>query len=206
MNNFLSKLKEMSGGTAGRTLLLLVAALVLLGGGYALGRYASPTKVVVTEKVREVVKEVVVEKVKTEVQVVKVYVKSEAKKVHKVTEEKPDGTKITTEDENVDSVVKENTDTHSVEVKFVDRIVEKLVEKEKLVLKETRVPDWRVGAGVGISIPAFLGGPQIGVPGMEGSVVSLDLARRLFGRERSMWLGVMGSTQGTLGLTLSGEF
>lgn len=181
---------------------LILVAVALFGGGVAVGRFTLPAKVVVTEKVKEVVKEVVVEKVKTEVKVVveKVYLKNEAQKIHRVVEEKPDGTKVTTENINVESVVKENTNSNTVEVKYVDRVVEKwqekIVEKEKRVLNQ---PDWSVYAGVGVNIPTFLGHAQPGVPGMMGTVVDAGIDRRVVG---PFWLGVYGTTQGDAGIKL----
>lgn len=178
---------------------LILVALALFGGGIAVGRFTLPAKVVITEKVKEVVVEKVVEKVKveTEVKVVKVYLKNEAQKIHRTVEEKPDGTKVTTEDINIDSVVKENTDTHSTEIKFVDRVVEKwqekIVEKTKTVLNQ---PNWSVFAGAGVNIPCMLGTPQPGVPGMACAVVQAGAERRVVG---PFWLGVNGSTQGDVG-------
>lgn len=175
----------------------------LLFFGYGMGRYVQPAKVVVTEKVKEVVQErvVVQEKVKIE----KVVVRDERQKIHReITEEKrPDGVEIkkTSEDINVDTVVHEN----EVQVKFVDRwqdrIVEKIVEKEKLVI--AKKPDWRVGAGVGLSVPYFLGQSEIGVPGMKGSVVEAHVGRRILG---PVFINLRGNTQGTVTLGVEGEF
>ncbi len=180
--------------------------VVMFAAGFSSGRFALPAKVVVTEKIKEVIKEVVVEKIKTEVKIVKVYVENKAERIHRVvTEEKrPDGTEIktTNEDINTDTVVHENTNT--TEIKYVDRVVEKLVEKmvekEKLVLNQ---PNWHVGAGVGVAIPYYLGQGSPGVPGLEGVVISAQVERKIIG---PFFLGLQGNTQGVVGLSLSGAF
>lgn len=123
-----------------------VVAVLLFGGGYLTGRVAVPAKVVVSEKAVTVEKQVVVVQTKTEIQTV--YVRDTKERVHRVIvdEKKPDGTatKTTTEDIGIDTVVHKDT----TEVKFVDRwnerVVEKTVEKQKLVLNKV-TPDWTFG-------------------------------------------------------------
>lgn len=123
-----------------------VAAILLFGGGYLTGRVAVPAKVVVTEKAVTVEKQVVVTQVKTEVQTV--YVKEKKEAVHRVVTDvkKPDGSsvKTTTEDTATDTSVHKDT----TEVKYVDRwnerVIEKTVEKQKLVLNKV-TPDWTFG-------------------------------------------------------------
>jgi hypothetical protein len=190
--------------------ILVLAALVLFGGGIAVGRYTLPAKIVITETVKEVEKQVVVEKVKTEVQVqiVKVHDKQQAEKIHRVTVEgiDPPGckSKTVTEDINVDTVVHDNTNTHETEVRYVDRVVEKqvekLVEKTKTVINQ---PDWMVQAGAGVAVPALLGHESPGVPGLRGAVIDVGLSRRVVG---PFWLGLSGNTQGVVSLQLTGTF
>lgn len=180
----------------------IVAALVLFGGGAAVGRFALPAQVVVTEKVKEVIKDKIVEVVKTEVKVVRVKDTQQQQKIHRTVVEgiDPPGcrSKTTTEDINIDTVVHDNTNT--TKVQLVDRVIEKwqdrIVEKEKRVLAQ---PNWSLYAGVGISVPYFLGQGQVGVPGMNGAVVQVGLDRRVVG---PFWLGVFGNTEGTAGLNL----
>jgi hypothetical protein len=187
---------------------LAKASVVLgaLGIGFVSGRWVAPAKLVVQEKIRvvETQKVVVQEKVRTDVKIVKVVDSEVLKKLHReITEMKrPDGTqeKKTVEDLNVDSVV-HSRDTE-VKVVTVDKVVEKQVER--VVQKETmtlRPADWRATAGVGVSIPYYMGQGEVGAPGLKGTVVQLELARRVVG---PFSVGVMGSTQGTIGLTLSG--
>lgn len=185
----------------------VLVAVVMLGAGYGMGRYVQPEKVLITEKVKEVVKEVVVEKIKTEIQVVKVYIKDTSQKVNKtvVEEKRPDGSSTTTTKEEVVTETKEKENTDSKEVKYVDRIVEKEVikEVEKLKLVESKKLDWRVAAGAGVAIPYFLGQGSPGVPGLNGAVINAEVDRRIVG---PFWIGVHGNTQGVVGLNLSGVF
>jgi hypothetical protein len=189
---------------------LILIAVALFGGGMAVGRYTLPAKVVTTEKVHEVVKDRIVEVVKTEVRVVevKIHDSKQAEKVHRVTVEgiDPPGckSKTVTEDINIDTVVHDNTNTNSTEIKYVDRVVEKwqdrIVEKTKTVLNQ---PNWRVAAGAGVAIPYFLGQGSPGVPGLQGAVINVEADRRIIG---PFWLGIHGNTQGVVGLNLSGVF
>lgn len=184
----------------------VVAVVLIFGAGTATGHWVTPPRTVVTEKVKEVEKQVVVVQTKTEIKTVYVHDKTQAEKVHRVVAEttNKDGTstKTTTEDINVDTVVHDNTNTNTETVKYVDRIIEKQVEKftEKKVLN---APDWRVAAGVGIAIPTFLGHEQVGIPGLQGAVIQVELDRRIIG---PFFLGAWANSQGTLGLNISGVF
>jgi hypothetical protein len=187
-------------------LIYVVIGALLAGGGFATGRWASPPTTIVTEKIKEVEKVVVVEHLVTEVKIVRVKDKAVAEKVHRVVVEntKPDGekTKTVTEDINTDTVIHDNTNTNTVEYRdrVVEKFVDRIIEKEKRVLNR---PDWRVAAGVGVAIPTFLGKEQVGVPGLQGAVIQLEVDRKILG---PFFLGVWGNTQGTVGLNLSGVF
>ncbi len=192
---------------------IVLAAVVGVGlfvAGYSTGRYALPAKVVITEKVHEVIveKQVVVIQTKTEIQVVKVHDAQVDQKVHRVVAEttNKDGstTKTTTEDINIDSVVHDHDQTNSTEIKYVDRIVEKWQDKivEKVTTKLSQ-PDWSVYAGAGVSIPHYLGAGDIGVPGLQGFVIQAGVDRRILG---PFWMGLFGNTQGVVGLNLRFTF
>lgn len=192
-----------------------LVALILVGGGFAAGRYAAPDRVVVTEKVRvvEVEKQVVVTQVKTEIE--RVYIKDEKKATH--TEETdvkhPDGTvehKKTT-DENAETVV------HQQEVKFVDRWNERIVEKKVEVFKdrekliERSRPAWEIGAMGGVDLPSVFGAreskgfsilPNIGSTNIV-PVFGLDLQRRVVGPIKA---GIWGLSSGAAGIKVSIEF
>lgn len=182
---------------------LVLVAIALFAGGYGTGRWAQPERVV--EKTVE--KEKLVDKIVYQDRVVEkvVYVKVEAKhrRTETRTETKPDGTKVETKVTDVKTDTKVDVDKDKTEEKIVyrDRVVEKIVEKEKLV--QAKKIDWLVHAGVGISVPTFLGKPQQGIPGMRGSVVQLGVDRRVIG---PLFLGVFGDSQGTVGLRATGAF
>ena len=184
----------------------IVLAVVLVGGGgYATGRYLTPPNTITTEKIHETVKTVVV--TQTQVQVQKVYIHDVQKdqKLHQTVVEttKPDGTKTKTTTIDNDTATKTHDDDKTQETKtvYVDRVVEKLVDKfvEKKVLTQ---PGWRVGAGVGISVPVLImGQSQVGIPGLKGTVIQVEADRRVVG---PFFIGLFGNSQGTVGLTLSG--
>lgn len=182
---------------------LVAVALFLFAAGYGAGRFGQPARVVEKEKVVEklvdkiVYQDRVVEKI--------VYVKVEAKhrRTETRTETKPDGTKVETKVTDTKTDTKVDTEKNKTEEKVVyrDRVVEKIVEKEKVV--EAKKIDWLVHAGVGLSIPTFLGKPQFGIPGLKGAVIEAGIDRRVIG---PFFLGVFGDSQGTVGLRLTGAF
>lgn len=183
-------------------IILVLGGLALLGGGYAMGRYALPAQVVVTEKVHEVVKDRIIEKVVTQVEKVYIHDQQQSQKIHRTVVEgiDPPGckSKTTTEDINVDTVVHDNT--HDTQIQYVDRIVEHWQDKivEKVTTKLTQ-PDWSIYAGVGYDFSAIGGIGQHGIPGMQGAVVQAGLDRRVVG---PFWLGLFGNTEGVAGLNL----
>lgn len=179
---------------AGVVLLLLLA----FGSGF----WAMPQKVLYKDKIVEKTVEKLVFKDKIVEKVVYIQAKKEKKKTETTTTKKPDGTEVTHTVEHTDTDTDTTVNKDKVVEKqvFVDRIVEKIVEKEKLVLNQ---PNWRVGAGVGVNIPYYLGQPEVGVPALRGAVIQLEADRRVIG---PFWIGIFGNTQGTVGLTLSGVF
>lgn len=204
LSNLMAKAKEgVQAPDFKKYLYTFLAAVALFCGGYAFGQFAQPAKVITKEKV--VTKEV--EKVVYQDRVVekKVYVYVEKKKEHTetVTEKRPDGTVITKEvtDTHTDSNTSENTDKTEEKVVYKDRVVyqEKIVEK----IREARKLDWRVGAGVGVSIPYYLQGTEIGVPMLRGAVIQVEVDRRIIG---PVFVGLFGNSQGTVGLNISGIF
>jgi hypothetical protein len=179
---------------------IVLVLVFMLGFGSAF--YAHPAKVVEKEKIVEHTKvqiqyqDRIVEK--------KVYVQVEKKHEHTETVQtkKPDGTVVTLtkQDADTNTGTNETTDstaTHTLtEVKYVDRIV----EKEKLVLRQ---PDWRVMVGVGYAFATLAGQPEIGLPSMHGLVVQAGADRRILG---PVFVGVSLNTQGTAFVNLSAVF
>jgi hypothetical protein len=182
--------------------LYAVLAVLIAGLGFVVGRYLSPPKTVVTEKVREVTKTQVVTQIKTEIQVVKVHDQQQQEKIHRTIVEgvDPPGckSKTTTEDINIDTVVHDNT--HDTTIQYVDRVVEKW--QDRIVEKQTKVltqPDWSLYAGIGVDATYFLGQGQHGIPGLQGFVVQAGIDRRILG---PFWMGVFGNSEGVAGLNL----
>jgi hypothetical protein len=118
---------------------------------------------------------------------------------------KPDGTtehRVDTVDlsRSQESNTADQTATKT-EIKYIDRVVEKTVDKVKIV--EAAKPQWRVSAGVGYDVEYGLGHGLRGVPGMKGFAVALEVDRRVIG---PFWLGVEGVTTGLVGIRLGVEF
>ena len=187
--------------------LIVLAVLLLFGGGYATGRWAQPPNVVTVEKEHVVVQEKIVTQTQVQVKTVYIHDKQQEKKTHTTITVviKPDGTKTTTSTEDDDT----NTNTHDgtnteasknteqTQTKYVDRVI------EKTVTITTPKPQWRVAAGVGLAIPYFIGQGSPGVPGLSGAVINVELDRRIIG---PFFMGLQANSQGVLGLNLSGIF
>lgn len=192
----------------------ILCLLLGFAGGFGSGRYALPAQTIVTERVKEVEKQVVVTqtetKVKTEVKVVYVKDKSVQKDEHKVVTviEDPNGKKTTTivsdDRSKIDTQVKTGTDATSDVASNTSKkeVDQKTSESEKKAVTKNQV-GWTVRAGVGVSIPTLLGEKAVGVPGLRGFVVEAGVSRKVIG---PFYMGLFGNTQGTLGLDLSGQF
>ena len=183
--------------------LLPVTVLLLILGAFGAGRLSAPSKVVEVEKIVEKVVEKVVVQEKVVEKIVYKEAKREKTRTETTTTKSPDGTETTRTTEETET----HTDTHvdsdktNEKIVIVEKEVEKIVEKEKLI--ESKKPGWRIGAGVGVSVPSLLGHQQLGVPGLQGAVIQVEADRRVVG---PFWMGVFANTQGTVGLTLSGSF
>jgi hypothetical protein len=177
----------------------VVAALLLLLLGYGAGRYATPAKVVEKEVVKTQLQDKIVYKDRIVTQ--KVLVEVAKRDTHTVTAttKKPDGTVTTTvtRDDHVDEHKKDDTNTTETASKVETKVITQTVEKLKIVQSQA---SWRVSAGVGVSVPHFLGQGDVGIPGMQGAVVTVGADRRIVG---PLWLGVWGTTQGAVGADLA---
>lgn len=200
MSVFIMAMKKI---LSNRYVQIVLIGLLLAGGGYAFGRYAQPAKVV--EKTRVETKTVTQTVYQDKIidHIVYVKEKKEDKHTTTTTTKTPDGTVVTkteTEDK-IDTSAK--IDHTKDENKVVTQIVyqDKIVEKLKLV--ESKKLDWRLAAGAGVSIPTFLGKQQIGIPGLSGAVIQVEVDRRIIG---PVFLGLWGNSQGTTGLSLSAVF
>jgi hypothetical protein len=128
-----------------------VVAIGLFAGGYLSGRYITPPNTIVTEKVKEVEKQVVVTQTKTEIKVVTIKEKTKKVTTHEQTVTKPDGTvvasKDTVEDEHVDT--HSGTSVDSLNNTVAVKEVVKEVEKTKVVFRNNQ---WLVGASLNYNL------------------------------------------------------
>lgn len=181
-----------------RKLCLVLLAILLFVGGYGTAVTTRAAKVVTKVVAKTDVQTVVKYQDRVVVKEVRVAAKQEHRHVETTTTKKPDGTVVTATKTDVDTNTNTNQQT-GVDARSAGSTVQtvvKTVYKEKTV---TSQPNWAVHAGVGYALPALFGQQQIGVPGMDGFVVQAGLDRRVAG---PFWLGVFGSTQGTVGLSL----
>lgn len=183
---------------------LITIGLVLLALGYALGRYAQPAKVVTKTQVVTKVQTQIVYQDRVITKVVKVKVKASDTHTETTTTKAPDGTVVTKTDTDVK--VNESTDTNTnqnqTDTGTKNQTTTQVATQTKTVTNVK--PGWRIGAGVGLSIPSvFQGKAELGLPGMKGSVVELSVERRIVG---PLWFTLRGNTQGTATLGLGGEF
>ena|SRR5579859_6230973 len=180
--------------------------LLLFGAGAATGHWVTPPKTVVTTKVQTVEKQVVVTQVQTKLQTVYVHDKQKDEKVHRVivatTTKDGTTTKTTTEDINTDTTQHTDVNANKAVATTTDTTTNK-TEKEAVTKKVTNPADWRVAAGLGLSIPSAIGHAQLGVPGLHSAVIQLELDRRVLG---PFFMGVWANSQGTAGVSLSGVF
>lgn len=182
--------------------------ILLFLGGYALGRYLVPGKVVIQDKVVTVTKDVIVTQTKTVVQIVKVADTSSDRKIHRVTTEtkKPDGTDTQVVTEDIDAANQTHTDTNTnanntVNVSQTEKNVQVATHTE---VKTTEKPQWHVSLGIGASIPHYLNGaPMTGIPGLSGAVIDAHVEHRILG---SVFLGAFANSQGVLGGSVGAEF
>lgn len=184
-----------------------VVCLVLCAVSYGFGRYGAPDKVVEREKVRiekvEVEKQVVV--VQEKIKVERIYLAETSKRIHREETCKtyPDGTVESkkTEDINVDKIIREQ------DVKFVDKVVEKMtekinyvdriVEKEKIVERER--PNWRLGVMAGYDVGYLTSDPGAGL--VFGGIAE----RRILGPVSVGLWGTSAKPYGTYGVMVSLE-
>ena len=196
-----------------RYAILAGLALVLVGGGYAAGRYAAPDKVVVTERVVTVHDIQIVKVVETDkvLAALKNVTQQKNVKTKKVTVKAPDGTTTTTtetEDKTkTDSQekTKEEEKTKTVEIKkeieIQERVVTKTVERNR--------PDWKLSLQTGFDVAALTGKstPFSLLPSdsdlVRYMVLGLGVEHRLIG---PLSAGAWANTHGMGGLTLSLEF
>jgi hypothetical protein len=193
--------------------LFALAALVLVGGGFAAGRYVAPEKVVYTERLKVVEKEVVVRVVDTDkvLDAIKNVSQQKDVKTKKVTVKQPDGT-VTTTTETED---KTKTDTQEKtketdKTKTTETVVkEVIVEKEVTKTVERSRPSWSLSLQPGIDVAGALGhgSPYNLLPSdnflLKHAVLGISVEHRLLG---PLSTGLWANTSGAGGVTLRLEF
>lgn len=167
----------------------VLAVIAAILGAYVLGCFFNPQPAKVVTEIKEVEKVVTVEKevVKTVIQVVKeveVQVQTHTVVVKETT---PDGGVRET------TVIDTNSDTKDKEkvVEYVDRVVEKIVDREVFIEKKVIVDNqryWRASLLLGLQ-------PKLIPPSVDAYLVGAEIERRVVG---PVWLGIwgMGSTVG----------
>jgi hypothetical protein len=140
-------------------------ALAILLVGFGFGRFATPSKVVERDRIVETTRD-------TEL-TWHAYVGHTESKIETktqwqtVTKWEPGGTIIQTVQAVQDHTETAHTDTAQTDGKFTERVVEKIVERERIV--EAKAPDWLLGGKAGLRL-------DTGTPVYGGEV-----ARRIIG-------------------------
>jgi hypothetical protein len=196
-------------------LILCLAAIVLAGGGFAVGRFATPAKTIVTEKtvVQIVEKQVVVTQTKTEVQVVRVVdtIKNVATDTHIV--KNKDGSEIIDKHIKDESEIKANatTDINKVVNTTATKDLTEKVEQSKVTVTTNLKPNWSLSLQPGFDIAGALGhgdpysifpGSINGLP-IKHLMLGVSVDHRLIG---PVFTGIWVNSAGAGGLTLRLEF
>ncbi len=194
--------------------LFALVAVGLVGGGYAAGRYASPEKVVYTEKIKVVEKEVVVRVVETErvLDALKNVSQQKNVKTKKVTVKAPDGTTTTTTETEDKSKTDTQEKTKEAEkAKTAETVIkEVIVEKEVTKTVERSRPNWSLALQPGFDFAGALGNgsPYSLLPASENfllrhAILGVSVERRLLG---PLSTGLWANTSGAGGITIRLEF
>lgn len=190
-----------------------VTTLVLVGAGYAAGRYATPDKIVVTEKIVTVQTEKAVSTMETDkiLNALQTLNRNNDVKVIRITEKAPDGTTRITETSEDKSKIASKTESQSKERQVETKIVEKLVYQDREVTKtvERSRPQWALALQPGFDVAGALGrGDGYSLLPSSGSVlrhvvIGASLERRILGPVSG---GIWANTAGMGGVTLKVEF
>lgn len=172
--------------TRTKVIVFIITHLVLLALGVVAGWYMKPDVFKIEEKIKvvEVEKQVIVEKEKVRVEIVRVTDKSVVERWRRESTETqlPDGTltKKTTEEKNIDTIVKDVTT--NVKVVEVEKqvVVERQVQVDKIIKIDPVLENWSVSLLAGIQ-------PRL-IPQLETDIVlGVQAERRIAG---PFWGGI----------------
>jgi hypothetical protein len=193
---------------------LIIGALLLVGGGYSLGRYATPAKVVVTEKVQVVTVEhtTAVTTVDTDKILDAIKTVNKQKNVHTVTviEKAPDGSTKTTVTSDDKSTTEAATTAQATDKTQTTAKVDQVVQQTKTDNKTTTTirdvqPKWSLSLQPGFNFAQALGsGAPYSLlptsnPYLKYAVLGVSLEHRFIG---PLSAGIWGNSNGAGGLTL----
>jgi hypothetical protein len=188
--------------------------IALVAGAYGFGRYAQPAKVVVTEHVVTVEKQVVVTKtvVQHDVQIVKV--RDTQKDVHKVevTETKADGTKVvtvTTDDKSKTQTDTDKTAATNTQTQTTDKTLLTQTEDKKTVTTYDK-PAWSLTLQPGFEFGDAIGGGSSSynllskaLPMAPHMMANVGIEHRFIG---GLFLGAWANTRLDAGLSIRLEW
>jgi hypothetical protein len=197
------------------TLILVGVAILLAGGGFAAGRFATPPRTVVTEKtvVQIVEKQVVVTQTKTEVQIVKVkdVAKNVAVDTH-IVKNKDGSETIDTHTRDL-SQTKTTVDANTSKVTntTATKDLSEKIDQSKVTVTTYAKPNWSLSLQPGFDIAGALGkgDPYSIFPGavnglsLKHVVLGVSVDHRLFG---PLHTGIWANSAGAGGLILRLEF
>lgn len=200
--------------TKNQVITLVVVALVCLAGGFGTGRFAAPTKTVVTEKLVQVETTKVVLTVDTQKVLDAIKTMNLQKNVHEVriVEKEKDGTVRITDTKDDKSTSESKAETRETDNSKTAQTVEKTVYIDKEITKtveRTSRPKWAVDLTPGFDFAGALGhGSPINLLPASLSVVphlviGTSVTHRLIG---PLSAGVWLNTAGMGGAVLRLEF
>lgn len=185
-----------------KTLLLVLGAVLLFLLGFGTAKFASPAKVTEKTVVQTQVKTVIQYQDRIVYQKVLVAQEATHRHVAKVITKKPDGTIVTQVTSDTDSKDSQNININKTDDKTKDT-TQTVAQTVTIVKTVTNQPNWTLGAGIGYSLPHIWNPATVGIPGMQGAVVQIELDRRILG---PISMGAFVNTQATVGLSVKGSW
>lgn len=193
---------------------LIIGALLLVGGGFAAGRFALPAKVVVTEQIKVVTVEHTTTVTTNDTDKILDAIKTvnKQKNVHTVTvtEKDPNGAVKTTVTQDDKTTTEASTQAQAVDKSTsttkTDQVVQttKTDDKKTVTLRDTQ-PKWSLSLQPGFNFAQALGSGSpysllpTSNPYLKYAVLGVSLEHRFVG---PLSAGIWGNSNGAGGLTL----